>query len=128
MLARPMACGNTVAPRAQYPATQNLRLRPGFHGFMWQSGMGTFAYESFRRGATAMYGLPASPKSFIAEPQVLLRNAMLTGASLGEAHVLSPARMQHEIASAGRNVSVGMTVFGDWMYAPYGNRQSTEAV
>lgn len=107
------------APAARYPATANLRLRPGFHGFMWQSGTGTFVLEALRRGATAMLGLPASPKSFMPEPQVILRNAMLTGASLGEAHVLSPARTQHEIASAGRNVSIGATVFGDWMYAPY---------
>lgn len=107
------------APASLYPATQNMNLRPGFHGFMWQSGTGTFAYEAFRRGATAMIGLPASPKSYMPEPQVILRNAMLTGASLGEAHMLSPARTQNEIASAGRNVSIGLTVFGDWMYAPY---------
>jgi hypothetical protein len=110
------------APAARYPATANARLRPGFHGFMWQSGTGTLAIEALRRGAAAMIGLPASPKSFMPEPQVILRNAMLTGASIGEAHVLSPARTQHEIANAGRNVSIGLTVFGDWMYAPYARR------
>lgn len=106
-------------PTTRYPATSNMRLRPGFHGFMWQSGTGTFAYEAFRRGATAMIGLPAGPRSFMPEPQVILRNAMITGASLGEAHILSPARTQLEIAKDGRNVSIGLTVFGDWMYAPY---------
>lgn len=109
---------NGLPSNVVYQYDGNILCDEGFHGCVWQSGNGYAAYSLFRRGACAMIGSIGGPLAdSFPETQELLRNLIMTGASMAEINVATQAGPQ--VLGPTLYWPVRTEAMGEPMYSPY---------